>query len=282
MPQQAKQLFSRGVESNQRDPFRRGNLVCLPSSGRVILSGDLHGHRRNFERIVTYADLENNPNTHVVFQEIIHGGPEDDFGGCLSYQLLIEAIEYKIKFPGQVHILLGNHDTAVISGGQVLKNGREMNQAMKDAMQRQFRDQYAQVEEEMIAYMLSQPLAIRCDNRIWISHSLPADAYVDCFNADIFRRGYTVEDTQRPNSVYLLTWGRRHSQETLDRMAILLDTDLFVLGHQPQDGGWGKAGANCLIIASEHNHGCILDFDLGMSYTVDQLAKCIVPIASLR
>ena len=281
MPQQAIQLFRKGVENNQKDPFRRGNLICLPSTGRVIVSGDLHGHWRNFEKIVHYADLAHNPDTHVIFQEIIHGGPEDDFGGCLSYRMLLEAIRYKDHHPGQVHILLGNHDTAAIVDGQVLKGGREMNKAMKDAMRRQYADRYEEVEAGLTEYLLSQPLAVRCENRIWLSHSLPADNYLDQFDSGIFRRTYTIEDTQRPNSVYLLTWGRRHSQETLDRLAVILDADVFVLGHQPQDSGWSKAGDNCLIIASEHNHGCLLDYDLGVFYSVDELAACIVPIASI-
>ena len=281
MPQQTIQLFRKGAECNLKDPFRKGNVVCLPDTGRVVLSGDLHGHTRNFERIVQYADLKNNPETHLVFQEIIHGGPEDDFGGCLSYHLLMAAIEQKIQFPGQVHILLGNHDTAVINNGQVLKSGREMNQAMKDAMKRQYGVQYKEVEHQLTEYLLTQPLAIRCRNRIWMSHSLPADAYLDNFDKGIFNRLYSVEDTRRPNSVYLLTWGRRHSQETLDRLALLLDVDLFILGHQPQDDGWSKAGANCIIIASEHNHGCLLDFDLSKQYTLDELTACIAPIASI-
>lgn len=281
MPQQTIQLFRRGVESNWKDLYRRGNLICLPDSGRVIVSGDLHGHRRNFEKVVRRADLEHHPENHVIFQEVIHGGPEDDWGGCLSYRLLMDVIRFKICYPNQVHILLGNHDTAVISDGQVLKSGREMNLAMKNAMKRHYRDHYEEVVKVLTEYLISQPLAVRCENRIWISHSLPADNCFESFDSGIFHRNYTVEDVQRPNSVYLLTWGRRHSQRVLDRLAILLDVDLFILGHQPQDNGWSKAGANCLIIASEHNHGCLLDLDLSETYTIDQLIKRIVPIASI-
>lgn len=282
MPQQTLQLFRKGVESNQKDPFRRGNLICLPGSGRVIVSGDLHGHRRNFEKVVRYADLEHNPETHVILQEVIHGGPEDELGGCLSYRLLLDVIRYKVCYPGQVHILLGNHDTAMISDGQVLKGGREMNQAMKEAMRRHYREHFEEVAGGLTDYLLSQPLAVRCENRIWISHSLPADNYFSSFDSGIFRRNYTAEDVQRPHSVYLLTWGRRHSQEVLDRLAVLLDVDLFILGHQPQDEGWAKAGANCLILASEHNHGCLLDLDLSETYTIDQLIRQIVSIASIE
>ena len=45
-------------------------------------------------------------------------------------------------------------------------------------------------------------------------------------------------------------------------MAKLLDIDIFVIAHQPQEGGWLRAGENLIIIASDHNHGCLLTADL--------------------
>lgn len=283
MPQQSIQLCREGTRLNQSCRFRKGNVIHLPGMGEVIVAGDLHGHRRNFERIQRIADLENNPWTHVILQEIIHGGPEDDFGGCLSYNLLFDAIRYKIRFPDQVHILLGNHDTAVISNNAVMKAGKEMNRALKAAMQRHFDEHYKDVYAAMMEYLLSQPLAIRTENRIWISHSLPADQYADTFDLSILNRPYTMEDIERPNPVYLLTWGRRHSRETLNLLAQKLDADVFILGHQPQELGWTLAGDNTLIIASEHNFGCLLEFDLDKSYTAQTLAQQnLIPINSIE
>ena len=50
-------LLKRCVESNKTDKHRYGNLIRLPSKGSLIVTGDLHGHRRNFERIIAYANL---------------------------------------------------------------------------------------------------------------------------------------------------------------------------------------------------------------------------------
>jgi hypothetical protein len=133
----------------------------------------------------------------------------------------------------------------------------------------------------MMDYMMSQSLAIRCANRIWISHSLPADGFAENFDLAIFDRPYTLEDIQRPNPVYQLTWGRRHSAQTLELMAKRLDVDIFVLGHQPQEIGWTPAGDNTLIMASEHNHGCFLTFDLARPYTLAELIDNIIAIASV-
>lgn len=157
-----------------------------------------------------------------------------------------------------------------------------MNRAMKDAMKRHYDDYFLEVMNAMVEYLLSQPLAVRCPNGIWISHSLPADTFVDMFDLSIFNRPYTLDDLERPNPVYLLTWGRRHSAEALDRLGKMLDVDVFILGHQPQEMGWGRIGNNTLILASEHNYGCILFFNLAQNYTADSLVRNIIPLSEIE
>ena len=65
------------------------------------------------------------------------------------------------------------------------------------------------------------PLAVRCDTRIWISHSLPSDRLTDKFDREILDRQLEAEDLEKPGSAYLLTWGRNHSQSLIDKMAEL-------------------------------------------------------------
>ena len=281
MPQTIIDLLNKGIEILNADKFRRGNVVHLPAEGNLIITGDIHGHLRNFERIVAFADLPNNPDRHIILQEIIHGGPEDSQGGCLSYKLLFEAIRYKLKFPDQVHMIMGNHDTAFINNSEVMKDGKEMNRAMRQAIEREFKQASDDVELAIRQFLFSQPLAIRCNNRIWISHSLPSDRAIDKFEPKILERQLKINDVVRPGSAYLLTWGRKHSQAILDKLAGMFDIDFFILGHQPQEKGWNQAGNNLIIIASNHNHGCLLSIDLAKSYTIEQLINSIVPLASI-
>ena len=281
MPRTIIDLLNKGIEANNTDKFRRGNLIHLPADGSLIITGDLHGHRRNFERIVAFADLADNPDRHIILQEIIHGGPEDPEGGCLSYKLLLDVVRYKLSFLDRVHIVMGNHDTAFINNSEVMKNGKEMNRAMRMALDREFSQSGLDVELAIRQFLFSQPLAVKCDNKIWISHSLPGDRFVGKFDAQILARQLKINDIVRPGSGYLLTWGRKHSQAMLDKMAKLLDVETFVLGHQPQEQGWCRAGRNLIIIASNHNHGCLLPISLGKSYTVEQLIDSIVPLASI-
>lgn len=281
MPQTVIDLLNQGTEANSADQFRRGNLIRLSAGGDVIVTGDLHGHRRNFERVTAFADLADHPDRHVILQEIIHGGPEDSEGGCLSYRLLFDVVRYKVSFPDQVHVLMGNHDTSFINNSEVMKEGREMNRAMHAALEREFRLSAGEVELAVKQFLFSQPLAVRCDNRIWISHSLPGDRFSEKFDPGILRGPLKVNDVVRPGSAYLLTWGRKHSQGLLDKMAKLLDSDIFVLGHQPQEQGWSRAGRNLIILSSNHDHGCLLSIDPAKSYTMEQLIESIVPLASV-
>jgi len=282
MAQEIIDLLNAGVNANHDDKFRRGNLIALPATGSLIVTGDLHGHRRNFERIVNYTDLENNPERHIILQEVIHGGPQDEFGGCLSYEVLFDLVRYKVKFPHQVHIIMGNHDTAFINNSKVLKGDQEMNHSMRSALKRKFNDNTPDIEAAISQFLFSEPLAARCENRIWMSHSLPADNYIDQFDENIFHKKLKVNEIVRPGSAYLLSWGRRHSQKTIDKLAKLFDVDLFILGHQPQERGYSNPKKNVIIIASEHNHGCLVNLDLGKEYTTDSIIESIVPLASIE
>jgi len=281
MPQTVIDLLNNGAEANRADRFRQGNVVHLPADARLIVTGDIHGHRRNFERAVAFTDLANNPDRHILLQEIIHGGPEDAEGGCLSYRLLFDVVRYKLSFPDRVHIIMGNHDTAFISNSKVMKDGKEMNRSLSLALEREFQEAVNDVELAMRQFLFSQPLAVRCENRIWVSHSLPSDHYIDKFDRQVLGRQLKIDDFKKPGSAYLLTWGRNHSQTLLDKVAELLDVDIFILGHQPQQKGWSQLGDNLLIIASDHNHGCLLSIDLAKTYTIEQLIDSIVPLVSI-
>ena len=281
MAQQIIDLLNEGTEANCTDSFRDGNVILLPADSRMIVTGDIHGHRRNFERIITFADLPANPKTHIIFQEIIHGGLEDDQGDCLSYQVLFDAVRYKLKFPDRVHIIMSNHDTAFISDSEVIKDGREMNRSMRQAIKRQFEQESEKVESAIEKFLFSEPLAVRTANRIWLSHSLPSNRLVNKFDIDVLNKKLEMEDIIRPGSAYLMAWGRDQTQKTLDKMASLLDVDIFILGHQPQSEGFCKAGKNLIIIASDHNHGCLLPVDCDKPYTIQELIHSIVPLASI-
>jgi len=282
MPQKTIELLQSARAANIEDKYRRGNVIYLGETGSIVITGDIHGHRRNFERVVSFADLDNNPERHVILQEIIHGGPDDGKGRCLSYELLFDVLQYKLQYPDQVHILMSNHDTSFICDSEVMKDGREMNLAMRQALDKEFQARSEDVKLAISEYLLSQPLAVKCDNGLWLSHSLPAERNWDKFDTAIFERKIELDDLARTGSVYLLTWGRKQSQKLLDDAAEKLGAKTFVLGHQSQPDGWSIAGENMIIIASDHNHGCLISCKLDKSYTAQELQDKIVALSSIQ
>jgi hypothetical protein len=281
MAEQTVNLLQRGRAACEQDRYRRGNVIFLPAEGTLVATGDIHGHRRNFERIVSFADLKNNRRNHVLLHELIHGGREDDFGGCLSYELLFDAIKYKLEFPDQVHFIMGNHDTTFINNSRVMKNGKEMNLAFRQGLDNRFGRDSEKVKLAMRQFLFSQALAVKCPNRIWLSHSLPSDREAEQFDFGIFDRHLKINDVVKPGAAYLLTWGRRIGQASLDKFARMLEVDIFIVGHQPQERGFFRAANNLIIIASDHDHGCLLPINLARFYSVEKLVQSIVPIASV-
>ena len=77
-----------------------------------------------------------------------------------------------------------------------------------------------------------------------------------------------------------MTWGGRHGDGP-NRLA-QTRLDVFVLGHQPQEMGWGRLGSNTIILASEHSYGSVLFFNLAQSYTADTLVRNIIPLGEIE
>jgi hypothetical protein len=119
-------VLQAGTRLNQRNPLRNGNTVCFPGLGDLVVAGDLHNHRRNFQRVQAVAALDTHPDRHVILQEIVHGGLLGADGGDHSLDLLLDAIVWADQYPGQVHFLLANHDLAQVYGHPIMKDGYDL------------------------------------------------------------------------------------------------------------------------------------------------------------
>src|SRR5580704_18225003 len=89
--EQVIKTFDAAAAANWRTPGREGNIVTLTDelADEVMITADLHGHRRNFNLIKRTADLDNHPRRHLILQEVCHGGPTyPTNGGCMSHGML--------------------------------------------------------------------------------------------------------------------------------------------------------------------------------------------------
>ena len=261
---------------NRADPLRNGSLLEFPAYGQLVMTGDMHGHRRNFEKLCKYADLARASSRHVILHELIHqetlyNQPDT------SYELLIEAAGYKCRFPDQVHFIQSNHELAQLTGQRISKGGRDVVQEFSDSVVQGYgaRDGEA-ILKSICAFIASFPLAARTPNRVWLSHSLPNEREMSWFDPGIVHRtDFNDIDRHDGGSVYSLVWGRYHSPALLTRLGETWDVDIFITGHQPQETGYAIVHERLIIIASDHQHGVFLPFDLSKPQTVETLERSI-------
>jgi hypothetical protein len=271
---QVLDTFSSATEENLIDPFRTENVVILPEEGEVWIAGDMHDHRRNFDKLLKSADLGNNPQRHLVLQELIHGEHFDDTGAEESWITLYRAAALKVDFSHQVHFLLANHDLAQIHGRGIMKGSTSVCEAFNKGVKNAFKDRAGRIQVAITEFLLSFPLAVRTPNGVFFCHSLPQDTEMEAFDYSIFGRALTGPDyAKKTGPVYQLIWGRHTTPPFVGQFAEVVGASLIVTGHQPQDTGFGVNGDQHLIIASDHNHGVVLQMDLARPYDMQGLVR---------
>jgi hypothetical protein len=280
-PYEAMQVLSQAARAARSEPLRRGNVVHLPEDALVIFCGDLHGHVRNFQKLARWADLAGNPRRHAVLQELIHG-PLDEKQADRSVELLVTAADWMLEFPGRVHMLMGNHDQAELTGTPTSRSGRDCGGPWKQGLEALYGGQASRVEAGVHMLLRSLPLAARTPGRLMMSHSIPEARRGERFDPTVLDRPLTEEDLKRPGSAYWLLWGRDFSQANADRVAELLGADLLLVGHVACPQGYATPNGRMLVLAADHNAGCFVTFEAAETYTLDQLVGRVRSLAELE
>jgi hypothetical protein len=269
---QVVETFGAATEENQIDPMREHQVVTLPAEGEVWIAGDMHDHRRNFDKLLRAADLPNNSQRHLILQELIHGEHFDASGAEESWQTLHRAAELKADHSNQVHFLLANHDLAQIHGKGIMKGSISVCEAFNKGVKKAFTTHAAMVQVAITEFLLSFPLGIRLPNGVFCCHSLPSDDEIATFDFSVFNRALTGPDyARRTGPVYQLIWGRHATPAGAAQFAEKVGASVLITGHQPQEMGYGVNGDQHLIIASDHNQGVVAQLNLGETYDVQRL-----------
>ena len=275
------ELYNHARQTNLDHPHRKGQFLDIPAPAEVIMTGDLHGHERNFDKIVRFAALAENPQRHLVLHELLHE-PRTSTEHCFSFRLLERALRLQQAFPQRVHLLLGNHALCQVFDKPVARTGGDAVKRLRAGLEQAYGPHAQEVSQAMAEFLLSDPLAARLSNRIMLSHSLPSPAKMPRFDPNIIRKDHLDHaDLQRDGSAYLLLWGRRQKSDQLAQLGRDWDVDLFVNGHQPQEMGFSLHASRQLILASDNSHGCCLPIDLSRTYTAKTLAQSIVRLAAI-
>jgi hypothetical protein len=274
--------FNRAADLNLEDPIREGSLLCFANYGQVVMTGDLHGHRRNFEKLVKYCQLESTPIRHVILHEIIHEEPESYGAADRSVELLLDAAKWKTFFPEQIHFLQSNHELAQLQDHQISKGGRivtdDFDRGVAEVLET---DDIEPALEAIDRFIASFPLAGRTPNRVFFAHSLPDVSWIDEFDPRCVDQPASEVELYEGSSAYQLVWGRRHTTAVLDKLAAAYGVDYFVIGHQPQEFGYEVVLDRVIILASDNNHGVFLPIDCHKKYDIEALVERIRPFAGV-
>lgn len=267
---------------NREDPFRKGSYLDLDDHGQLVMTGDLHGNLKNFAKLRSYANLEKTPARHILLHELLHLPTLVPGQADPSFWLLIQAAQYKMEFPEQVHFLLGNHEVAQLTKRDIVKDGLYSVANFQQTVLNQYgEDRGHDVLLAINEFILSLPLAAHTPNHVFLSHSLPDANQMVLFDPKIICRKWKLSDAMPGGSVYLLTWGRQRRPEQLVQLGEMFDAEIFIHGHIQQEMGHDLVHERVIILASEHSHGVFLPFDLHKSYTAESLVPNIRKIVSI-
>jgi len=257
------------------DPLRRGNLISLDGDD-VVIAGDLHGDVAAFDAVVELAGLSTHPRRHLILQELVHGNGESDV--CRSCILVEKACALVNSFAPRVHLLMGNHEMAELTGRPILKNGTVLNKAFDSGVEERYGERAGEVSMYFQALWRSMALAARTPNRVFISHSTPVRSFLADFDAAVLERPLQGEDIERRGSAYALVWGRDFSDEAADRFAAMVGADFLVVGHTPCPEGFDVPNHRHVVLDSQGPSGACLVLPLHAPLTLEEIVGRIRPL----
>lgn len=277
----ACRILHQAARLNYEDSNRAGSLLRFGTFGQLVMTGDLHGNLRNFEKLQRFCDLKRCPGRFVILHELIHQESAERGQPDTSIDLLLRAAEWKCEYPDNVYFLQSNHELAQYRGQEITKGGRSVLHDFDQGVALRYGAAAAEVLAAVREYIASLPLAARTASDIFLAHSLPDPLTIESFDLSVLDRIPTAADLSPGGAAYSLVWGRFHTPRVVEFLAQRLKAELFVVGHTPQEFGYATVG-RLIILASDHNHGVFLPIDLGRRYTVEQLTENIRKFAGVE
>ncbi|MBS3734150.1 MAG: metallophosphoesterase [Phycisphaerae bacterium] len=256
----AAETFRAAARACRDDPRREGNVVHLTGKLNVVVAGDIHGNLRHLAAILAHADLAARPDRRLILQEVLHGKVDPRTGRENSIDALLRAARLLATRPEQVVCLLGNHDVAQVTGNELVKFGGRLCAAFEAGVRHAFGDDAGDVLDAVHLLLRSLPLAVRCDNDVWITHSLPKISTGEEPDTDVLQRPYRPVDFARGGAVYNWTWGRGQTPESIEALADALGAKLILFGHLHVTSGIEPIGERGVTLTSEHPNGRIVEF----------------------
>ena len=271
----AIRLMADGAKAGAACRYRVGALIELPPAGEVMITGDLHGNRNNFMRIVRAADLSRFTERHLVLQELVHEEDVPRDVACKSYQLVEFAARLKVTFPDRVHLLMGNHEFAELNDLPIAKRGLELNEPFQEGIIKAYGDSWPAVKAAYKTFWRSLPLAVITPNGEFICHSTPTADHMAGITREYLEKLPLGEGLRRDSPAYYLVWGRDYSAEAADKFAEQMKVERLIVAHTPCDTGFQLPSHRHIVLDSSSAAACYLIVPLSEKLTQTGLASRI-------
>jgi hypothetical protein len=271
-------LFNQAATANFATANRVGNVIEIgeATADDVMLTGDLHGHRRNFNMIRRIAGLESHPRRHLVLQEVCHGGPTyPRSGGCMSHVTLEDIARLKVEFPDRVHFLLGNHELAELTDYPIQKNRQMLNLLFRMGLEQMYGDDSERVRDALLEFLRSSPLAVRIEHGVFVCHSIPERVDEREFDRTIFERPIEPLEFYERGDIFQMVWGRDHRPENAAAFAQQMGANVVINGHEPQLEGYAAPNPHQVILDCCSDTACYLILPTGQTWTWEKVVKRI-------
>ena len=245
------ETFRQAAKLAKQSSLRRGNVVEIPAAADadVVVSADLHGHRRNFDRILEIAALDAHPRRHLIMQEVCHGGATYPSGiGCMSHLMLEEVAALKVNYGERFHFLLSNHELAELTDFPIMKAKRMLNLLFRCGLQEMYGEATDDVRDAAMGFIASSPIAIRLGTGAVACHSLPTATDERGFDIEVTSRELAESDLLEGGDVFRWMWGRDYSQSNADAFAKTIGAEVFITGHEPCPQGFQVPNTRQVII----------------------------------
>lgn len=270
--------YTAAANANANTEARAGNLVELKKewADEVMVTADLHGNRQHFNKIRKIADLANHPKRHLIIQEVCHGGPSyANTGGCMSHMMLEDVARLKVQFPDQVHFLMSNHELAELIDFPIVKNGKMLNLMFRFGLQEAYGPAADKVRDAYLPFIRTLPLAVRVEEGIWISHTIPENCDRRRFDDRLMDRELRVEDYAQGMPAFDFVWGRDFREENAVAFAASVEVNVLIHGHEPCPEGYSVPNSRQVIIDSHANNARYIMLPVGKRLSQDDVVKRI-------
>jgi serine/threonine-protein phosphatase PP1 catalytic subunit len=208
-----------------------GKLVELPRKGIALIVTDIHGNITDFKKFMDiWSSFDDDDDNHLILTgDFIHAmGLDND----QSVEIL-EYVKFRYENSNNFHVLLGNHEWATMSNKVLYKAGINQTHNFDELLKEKFQDDCKKKREEYIEFFKELPIAVRTDNRIFISHAGPPhDIHSLDEIANIKNEGYN-----NPKLIEFL-WSRKDdfTKNVLETFLDTVNCKFMVVGHTPVDG----------------------------------------------